>query len=93
MPKIVIKKDGRKEDFIPEKIVVSAIKTGASVDVARNIARKIESIEKEEIETKEIREIVLHELKSVNPVWHERWIAYDEGVKRLYKHYKHGLYE
>ena len=93
MPKIVIKKDGRKEDFIPEKIVVSAIKTGASVDVARNIARKIESIEKEEIETKEIREIVLHELKSVNPVWHERWIAYDKGVKRLYKHYKHGLYE
>ncbi len=93
MPKIVIKKDGRKEDFIPEKIVVSAIKTGASVDVARNIARKIESIEKEEIETKEIREIVLHELKSINPVWHERWIAYDKGVKRLYKHYKHGLYE
>lgn len=93
MPKIVIKKDGRKEDFIPEKIVVSAIKTGASVDIARNIARKIESIEKEEIETKEIREIVLHELKSINPVWHERWIAYDKGVKRLYKHYKHGLYE
>ncbi len=93
MPKFVIKKDGRKEEFIPEKIVVSAVKSGANIDIARNIANKIEKIEKEEIETKEIREIVLHELKNANPIWHKRWIEYDEGVKRLYRHYKHGLYE
>lgn len=40
MPKYVIKKDGRKEEFIPEKIVVSAIKSGASVNKAREIAKK-----------------------------------------------------
>ena len=73
MPKIVIKKDGRKEEFIPEKIVVSAIKTGATPQKARKIAKKIEKIDKEEI-----RSIVLDELKKENPVWHERWIAYDK---------------
>ncbi len=93
MPKVVIKKDGRKEEFIPEKIVVSAVKSGADIDVARDIAKKVENIDKEEIKTEEIREVVLHELKNVNPDWHERWLAYDKGVKRLYKHYRHGLYE
>ncbi|KAA0000206.1 MAG: ATPase [Thermoplasmata archaeon] len=93
MPKFVIKKDGRKEEFIPEKIVVSAIKSGASAEIARDIAKKVEKIEREEIETREIRDIVLHELKSVNPDWHQRWLSYDKGVKRLYKHYRHGLYE
>jgi len=93
MPKIVIKKDGKKEEFIPEKIVVSAVKSGAPADKAREIARKVEKIEKNEIETREIREIVLEELKKANPVWHERWVSYDKQVKRLYRHYKHGLYE
>jgi hypothetical protein len=31
----VTKRDGRVEEFIPEKIVVSAVKTGAPVDLAR----------------------------------------------------------
>ena len=93
MPKFVIKKDGRKEKFIPEKIVVAAVKSGASVEKARNIAKKVEKVGKEEIETKEIRDIVLNELKRANPVWYERWISYDKQIKRLYKHYKHGLYE
>ncbi len=93
MPKIVIKKDGRKEEFIPEKIVVAAIKSGATPEIARNIAEKVKKIDKEEIESKEIREIVLHELSSINPKWRERWISYDKQIKRLYKHYKHGLYE
>jgi len=93
MPKIVIKKDGRKEEFIPEKIVVAAIKSGAPPSKAREIAEKVENIEAEKIETKEIREIVLDELKKANPVWHERWVEYDKQIKRLYKHYKGGLYE
>jgi len=93
MPKFVIKKDGRKEEFVPEKIVVAAVKSGAPLEKAREIAKKVESVEKEEIETKEIRAIVLEELKRTNPVWHERWVAYDKQVKRLYRHYKHGLYE
>jgi len=93
MPKVVVKKSGKKEEFIPEKIVVSAVKSGATPEVARNIAKKIEEIEKDEIETEEIRKIVLHELKSINPDWHEKWLAYDKQIKRLYRHYKHGLYE
>ncbi|HEC76656.1 MAG TPA: ATPase [Thermoplasmatales archaeon] len=93
MPKVVVKKSGKKEEFIPEKIVVSAVKSGATPEVARNIAKKIEKIEKDEIETREIREIVLHELKGINPSWHEKWLAYDKQIKRLYRHYKHGLYE
>jgi len=93
MPKYVIKKDGRKEEFIPEKIVVSAIKSGASVNKAREIAKKVEGIEKEEIETQEIREIVLNELNKINPNLPKKWLAYDEQIKRLYKHYRHGLYE
>ncbi len=93
MPELVIKKDGRKEEFIPEKIVVAAVKSGATAEIARNIAKKVEKIEKREIRSSEIREIVLHELKSVNPGWHEKWLSYDKGVKRLYKHYREGLYE
>ena len=42
MPKTVIKKDGKKESFIKEKIVVSTVKSGAPLHVARNIAEKIE---------------------------------------------------
>jgi len=93
MPEIVIKKDGRKEEFISEKIVVSAVKSGATPEIARKIARKVEKIEKKEIKSTEIRDIVLHELESVNPKWSERWLSYDKGVKRLYKHYRKGLYE
>ena len=48
--------------------------TGTSTpQKARKIAKKIEKIDKEEI-----RSIVLDELKKENPVWHERWIAYDK---------------
>ncbi len=86
MSQRVIKKDGRKEDFIQEKIVVSALKTGASVDVARTIADKIKKGTNKEISTSEIRESVLHELHKYNPEWSRRWISYDKGVKRLYKH-------
>ena len=86
MPQRVIKKDGRKEDFIQEKIVVSALKTGASVDVARTIADKIKKETNKEISTSEIRESVLHELHKNNPEWSKSWISYDKGVKRLYNH-------
>ena len=50
MPKFVIKRDGRKEEFIPEKIVVAAVKSGAPVDKAREIAEKVKKIEKKDVE-------------------------------------------
>ena len=86
MSKTVIKKDGRKEDFIKEKIVVSALKTGAPADVARTIADKIQKEPNKDITTSDIRESVLHELHKHNPEWSKRWISYDKGIKRLYKH-------
>ena len=86
MSKTVIKKDGRKEDFIKEKIVVSTLKTGAPVDVARTIADKIQKETNKDITTSDIRESVLHELHKHNPEWSKRWISYDKGIKRLYKH-------
>ena len=59
MPKIVIKKDGRKEPFIKEKIVVSAVKAGASPEIARKIADKIEKHPEESIRTKWVKEKVV----------------------------------
>jgi len=38
----VIKRDGSKEEFAPEKIVVSCLKAGAPLDVARRIAKIVE---------------------------------------------------
>ena len=93
MPKVVIKKSGNKEEFIPEKIVTATIKSGAPPEKAREIAKKITEVEKKEVKTVEIRKIVLDELKNINPDWHENFLAYDKGVKRLYRHYKHGLYK
>jgi len=93
MPKIVVKKDGREEEFIPEKIVVAAVRSGATPEVARKIAKDIEKIEKEKIESSEIREEVLKNLRKESPILEKRWLAYDESVKRLYRHYKGGLYE
>jgi transcriptional regulator NrdR family protein len=86
MPKNVIKKDGRKETFVKEKIVVSALKTGAPVKLAREIAEKIEKKSKEEIKTSEIRKSVLNSLKLHNPELPKRWYSYDKNVKRLHKY-------
>ena len=86
MAKTVIKKDGRKEPFIKEKIVVSAVKAGAPVEIARDIADKIEKHPEENIKTKWIRKQVSDELKLHNPEWPKRWLNYDKNIKRLYKH-------
>jgi transcriptional regulator NrdR family protein len=86
MPKTVIKKDGRKEPFIKEKIVVSTVKTGASLELARDIAEKIEEHPKDEIKTLWIRKQVSDELKFHNQEWLKRWYSYDKNVKRLHKY-------
>jgi transcriptional regulator NrdR family protein len=86
MPKSVIKRDGKKEPFIKEKIVVSAVKTGASLDIARGIADKIEKHPEEEIRTAWIRKHILDNLKLHNPDWPKRWYNYDKNVKRLHKY-------
>ena len=84
--KNVIKKNGKKEPFIKEKIVVSAVKAGAPVKIARDIAKQVEVNPEDELKTKWIRQYVLNKLKYHNSEWHDNWINYDEGIKRLHKY-------
>jgi hypothetical protein len=86
LEKKVIKKDGKIEPFIKEKIVVSAIKTGAQIGIARDIAKKIEYHPDKKIKTSWIRKQVLDELHVHNPDWPKRWYSYDKNVKRLHKY-------
>jgi transcriptional repressor NrdR len=79
---MVIKRDGRKEMFIPEKIVVSAIKTGATPEIARTIARDIGSGANDGITAQEIKGKVLSRLKSENPEWERNWMVFDTAVKK-----------
>ena len=78
----VTKRDGRSEDLIIEKIVVSAVKSGASADVARELAKKVESKVHEGMSTKEIKRVVLEMLREKNPQWEENWLIYDRAVKK-----------
>ena len=86
MAKNVIKKDGRTEPFIKEKIVVSAVKSGAHVDIARKIADKMENHPDVSVKTGWIRKQVLDELQGYNPDWPKRWYNYDKNIKRLHKY-------
>lgn len=79
---MVKKRDGRKEPFVVEKIVVSAVKSGAPPEVARTVAADIERMAKEEITTGEIKTKVLAMLKSRNPEWERNWLVYDIAVKK-----------
>jgi transcriptional repressor NrdR len=79
---MVKKRDGRTELFVLEKIVVSAVKTGAPIDYARAIAKDIEKIAKDGITTQEIKGKILAMLKTKNPDWEKNWLVYDNAVKK-----------
>ena len=78
----VMKTDKRKETFIPEKIVVSAIKSGATPEYARTIAANVGKMAKENITTGEIKTKVLALLKAKNPEWERNRHVYDTAVKK-----------
>jgi transcriptional repressor NrdR len=78
----VIKMDGRKEKFIREKIIVSCVKTGAPIDIARKIADIVEKEIKSPIKTEEIKRIVLRELARRDKEWADNWYLYDKAVKK-----------
>ncbi|KUO87244.1 MAG: ATPase [Thermoproteus sp. JCHS_4] len=80
----VVKRDGREEEFIPEKIVVSVLKAGAPLDVARRIARKVECAvsDSETVTARDIAKAILAELKKANEEWYRNWIIFDKAVKR-----------
>ncbi|HVP96069.1 ATP cone domain-containing protein [Methanoregula sp.] len=79
---MVKKRDGRKEPFVAEKIVVSAIKSGAPPDIARMIASEIERLAVDGIATNEIKKRVLVTLKAKNPEWERNWMVFDTAVKK-----------
>lgn len=82
----VIKRDGSKEEFIPEKIVVSCLKAGATLDAARKIAKIIEArlLEQNvnEINAKDLTKMILELLKRENEEWYRNWIVFDRAVKK-----------
>jgi transcriptional regulator NrdR family protein len=86
MPITVIKRDGSKEEFIPEKIVVSCLKAGASSEVARKIAKIIEGRLLEQnisqISAKDLTRMILELLKKENEEWYRNWIVFDRAIKR-----------
>ncbi len=76
------KRDGRKEIFIPEKIVVAVLKTGAKPDDARKIAKEVEAMVKDGTSTEEIKGKVLGMLRAKNPELEKNWLMYDRAVKK-----------
>ncbi len=82
----VIKRDGSKEEFAYEKIVVSCLKSGASLDIARKIAKIVEAdilrSGRNEVTAKELTKMVLELLKKENEEWYRNWIIFDRAVKR-----------
>ena len=82
----VVKRNGSKEEFVPEKIVVSCLKSGATVEAARKIAKIVEAklLEKGalEVSAKELTRMILELLKKENEEWYRNWIVFDRAVKR-----------
>jgi transcriptional regulator NrdR family protein len=83
---VVVKRDGSREEFVPEKIVVSCLKAGAPLEVARKIAKIIEGrlLDQgvKEITTKDLARMILELLKRENEEWYRNWIIFDRAVKR-----------
>ncbi len=79
----VIKRDGSREEFAYEKIVVSCLKAGAPLDVARKIAKIVEARILEsgskEVTAKDLTRMVLELLKKENEEWYRNWIIFDNA--------------
>ena len=79
---MVTKRNGQREEFIAEKIVVSSIKSGASPAVARRIAKEIEKEIRDPVSADELRGMVLQRLGRENKQWEQDWRTYDRAVKK-----------
>lgn len=86
MPITVIKRNGSREEFIPEKIVVSCLKSGATLEVARKIVKIIEGrlLEQNinEISARDLTRMILELLRKENEEWYRNWIVFDRAIKR-----------
>ena len=83
---VVVKRDGRKEPFAYEKVVVSCLKAGAPLDVARKIATRVLARliaeERKEVTAKELTRWILEMLRAENEEWYRNWIVFDRAVKK-----------
>ncbi len=81
----VVKASGKTEEFLPEKIVLSIYRTGATPEVARKIAAivtgKVLESGKNKVETKELGRLILRYLKKENEQWHKNWIIFTRKAK------------
>ena len=83
VPVMVIKKDGRREAFDIEKIRRGIIKAGekrsVSMDVidsmALSIEKQVQNSDKQEINVKDIGDMVMHALKEVDEVAYVRFAS------------------
>lgn len=82
MVKTVTKRSGNSEPFIKEKIVVACVKSGAPLNLAREIAAQIEADPSEILETKYIRQRSLEELGKADKAYPENWRRYDRTLGR-----------
>ncbi len=82
----VVKRDGRVEEFTPEKLVVSALKSGATPESARKVAliatAKLLEQGVSEVTAKDLTRTMLELLRKENEEWYSNWILFDRAVKR-----------
>ncbi|MFW9957355.1 MAG: ATP cone domain-containing protein [Candidatus Odinarchaeota archaeon] len=79
----VMKRDGSTEVFMPEKIVVSAVKSGAPYETARDIASSLSKRTESTMKSTEIRKYVLTELRTRKAASAaDAWEAYDRKRKK-----------
>lgn len=82
----VVKRDGTEEPFLYEKVVVSCLKSGATPEAARKIAKIVEArlLERnlERVTAKELTAWILELLRRENEEWYRNWIVFDRAVKR-----------
>ncbi|MGY5870606.1 MAG: ATP cone domain-containing protein [Candidatus Thorarchaeota archaeon] len=79
----VVKRNGSTEVFMPEKVVVSAVKSGAPYETARDIASSFSSRSESKMKSTEIREYVISELRSRKAASAaDAWESYDQKHKK-----------
>jgi transcriptional repressor NrdR len=80
----VAKRDGSTEAFMPEKVVVSAVKSGAPYDTARDIAKSLSKRSESTMQSTEIRQYVLSELRARKAASAaDAWESYDRQHKSM----------
>jgi len=78
----VRKQDGATEAFMPEKVVVSIVKSGAPYKDARNIADSLSRRSEKTMASSEIRDFVHSELQSKGHASSvENWTKYEAEMK------------